>query len=165
MPYIQGEEFTLTDGIDTDQFKVESTDITKPYSVKRSKFLNDREYDCDCNAFFTITSTSDFSAINISSYAYSYGANITIGIQTNSGYNMLEFRDNNGESFVTWWQEQNIEFLNSYDNGYKIFNDVLKIETDTLLSEEQIYQLYIAKKVGIIQFKDRSTHKTWSLIE
>ena len=168
MPYIKGEEFSLTNGIDKVQLKVESVDITKAYT---KECLKNWECSCDCSARCTITSTSYFSPINISCDAYSYGADITFGFQTNSGYNILQFRDNNGGSFVTYWPYQNTEFLNSYDNGYKIFNDVIKIESDTLLlpeillSEEQIYQIYIAKEVGIIQFKDRFNNKTWSLIE
>jgi hypothetical protein len=58
-----------------------------------------------------------------------------------------------------------VEILSSYDNGYKIFSDVLKIENDTLFSYKQIYQIYIAKNIGFIQIKDRFNHKTWSLIE
>ena len=60
--------------------------------------------------------------------------------------------------------DQDIAFEKSFWKKEDV-SYVLKIESDTLLSEKQIYQLYIAKKVGIIQFKDRSTHKTWSLIQ
>ncbi|HBE42141.1 MAG TPA: hypothetical protein DDW27_13210 [Bacteroidales bacterium] len=169
MPYIRGEEFLLTNGIDTFKFIVESVDITKAYTAK---CLKNWECSCDCYAIFTITSTNDFfPTIDISSDTYSYGADFRIAFQTDSGVDILQFRDNNGESFLTYWPYQHNEFLNSYDNGYKIFNDVIKIESDTLLlpeillSETQIYQIYIAKKVGIIQFTDRFNHKTWSLIE
>jgi hypothetical protein len=166
MPYKQGQEFSLTDGINTFQLIVESTDITKAYTHKRSKFLKDWEYFCECDAYSTITSTNDFlPTIVYHSENYDYGADFMISFQTNSGVNVLQFRDNNGESFYTYWPYQHNEILSSYDNGYKIFNDVIKIESDTLPIDVRIYQVYIAQKVGIIQFKDRFNHKTWSLIE
>jgi len=49
----------------------------------------------------------------------------------------------------------------------RFFQDetVLKIESDTLLSDKPFYQIYIAKNVGFIQIKDRAKHKTWNFIE
>jgi hypothetical protein len=56
-------------------------------------------------------------------------------------------------------------WIASYYNGYKLYNNILKLDGDTLIHNPQVIQVYIAKSVGIIQFKDRFNHKTWSLIE
>ena len=57
------------------------------------------------------------------------------------------------------------ENITKFDNGLKEYVDVVKVAYDTLLySETPIYQVFLAKKVGVIQFKDRFDHKTWSLI-
>lgn len=160
MPYIQGEEFSLTDGIDTFQLIVESTDITKAYTVKRSKLLKDWEYFCDCHATSTIS--SDFfpgivyRSENKEDKAAEYF--VTFYHEYPNTAQVFGFQDNNGDTIFATWPYQNCEILSSYDNGYKIFNDVLKIESDTLLLPEIllpdiiIYQIYIAKTVGIIQF-------------
>jgi hypothetical protein len=162
MPYMQGEKISFTDGIDTFQLLVEATDIREPYTMKRLKFQ--KEDECDSYAYCSITGDS-LPGITYSSNGYDYGADFIIGFQFNSGAEDLQFQDNNGESFLTYWPYQHNEILNSYDNGCKVFNDVIMIESDTLAIDIRIYQVFIAKKVGIIQFKDRINHKTWSLIQ
>jgi len=168
MPYIQGEKISFTDGIDTLQLMVDETYIVEPYTAKRFKFLDEDR--CDSYASCSITGDS-LPGITYSSDNYDSGADFKISFQLNSGSNVFQFRDNNGESFLTYWPYQHNEILNSYDNGCKVFYDVIKIESDTLLVPEtllpdiQVYQLYIGKNIGIIQFKDRLNHKTWSLIQ
>jgi hypothetical protein len=162
MPYKSGQQFSLTDGIDTFHLIVETTDIRGPYTMKRLKLQ--KEYKCDSYAYCSITSDS-LPGISYYSDGYDYGADFKIGFQFNSGAEVLQFQDNNGESYLTYWLYQHNEILSSYYNGCKVFNDVIKIESDTLAIDVRIYQVYIAKNVGIIQFKDRSYHKTWSLIE
>jgi hypothetical protein len=162
MPYKQGEKISFTDGIDTFQLIVDATDIREPYTMKRLKSQKDDE--CDSYAYCSITGDS-LPGISYYSDGYDYGADFKIGFQFNSGAEVLQFQDNNGNSYLTYWLYQHNEILNSYDNGCKVFNDVIKIESDTLPIDIRIYQVFIAKKAGIIQFKDRLNHKTWSLIQ
>jgi hypothetical protein len=162
MPYIQGEKISFTDGIDTLQLRVGEIDIRDPYTMKRLKFEKGTE--CDSYAYCSITGDS-LPSISINSDGYDFGADFKIDFQFNSGAEVLQFQDNNGESFLTYWPYQHNEILNNYDNGCKVFNDVIMIESDTVSIDIRIYQVFISRKVGIIQFKDRLNHKTWSLIE
>ncbi len=167
MPYIQGEEFSLTDGIDTFQLIVETTDITKAYTIKEYKYLAN---DCSCRANATITSDFFPTILFFSENREDYAADFVISFLTPyhefpNTVQSFQFQDNNGDTIYSFYPYEHNELLSSYNNGYKIFNDVLKIESDTLLSDILIYQIYIAKRVGIIQFKDRFNHKTWSLIK
>lgn len=174
MPYLQGEEFSLTDGIDTFQFKVEWVDITKAYTFTGSKlyYLNPpSEESCDRDARCNITGPKHiYSMIQI--HGQQHGVldwtHFLISFSTSNS-------DSHEDFYFAYGVENNVEkvssslpgeeILSSYDNGYKIFSDVLKIENDTLFSNNQIYQIYIAKNIGFIQIKDRFNHKTWSLIE
>ena len=167
MPYGQGEEFSLTDGIDTFQLIVETTDITKAYTIKEYKFLAN---DCSCVANSTIASDFLprilFNSESIGNYAADFVISfLTPNYEFPNTTQSFQFQDNNGETISTYYPYEHNEILSNYDNGYKIFNDVIKIESDTLLSDMLIYQICVAKGVGIIQFKDRFNHKTWSLIE
>jgi hypothetical protein len=57
--------------------------------------------------------------------------------------------------------------LTSFYNGYKDYANVLKLESDTVLSyyKPWVYQVWIAESAGIIQFIELKTKKVWSLIE
>jgi hypothetical protein len=162
MPYSKDEKISFTDGTDTFQLMVEAYDIDEPHTEKRLKFQRGAE--CDNSAYWSIKGDS-IPGITIISDGYDYEADFFISFQFDSGSETLQFRDNNGESFLTDWPYQHNEFFNSYDNGCKVFNDVLMIETDTLAADIRIYQIYFAKEAGIIQFKDRLNHKTWSLVQ
>lgn len=182
MPYIQGEEFSLTDGIDTFQFTVKSVDISKAYSFTGFKwyYLNPPSKEsCEYKASCTITSPNhDYSEIRI------YGGDsqpvwtmFKIYLSTpNSEYSEIFIFyygvENNVEKIVSKYntgEEIVEEILNmsSYNNGYKIYSDVLFLEDRTIYiyPNEHIYQIYYAKNVGIIQIKDPVNNKTWSLIE
>jgi len=171
VPYIQDEEFSLTDGIDTFQFIVKRINIQKAYTHKGSKLFEEPgDYICDCSASCTITGPV-YAEILILGYA-SEGESGTVGRfsiifsdpDTHQYYEFVHHVWNNNVDTVYSFLDH-AEILSSYDNGYKIFNNVLKIESDTLLSDKPFYQIYIAKNVGFIQIKDRTKHKTWNFIE
>jgi len=173
MSYKQDEVFSLTDGIDTFQFKVEKIDIQKAYTFTgcRFNYLNPpSERSCDCDAWCNITGPKHvYSEIYISGeHVVSGWTYFWISFETpnSDAYEYFRFAygiENNVEKVISSFPGE--EILSSYDNGYKIFSDVFTIESDTLLSNRQIYQIYIAKNVGFIQIKDRFNQKTWSLIE
>jgi hypothetical protein len=177
MPYIQDEEFSLTDGIDTFQFIVKRIDIEKAYTYKGTKYFT-RDYTCFCSAYCTITGPKHvFPLITFNGNAEEgtdlngdslTSGHFSINFSYSPTYQFFEFHHhvwNNNVEKVFSSSPEHAEILSSYDNGYKIFNDVLKIESDTLLTDKLIYQIYIAKNVGFIQIKDRGKHKTWNLIE
>jgi hypothetical protein len=162
MPYILDEKISFTDGIDTIQLRVEEAYLREPYIMKRFKSVKGGE--CASYAYCSITGDS-LPRISFNSDGYDYEADFKIGFQFISGAEYFGFRHNNGESILTYEPYQHIEIFNSYDNGCKVFKDVIMMESDTLAIDVRIYQICLAKNAGIIQFKDRLAHKTWSLIQ
>jgi hypothetical protein len=171
MPYLQGEEFSLTDGIDAFQFSVTYMYIPRASTITKL-WPMDLGSDCDDYAECTITSPKHvYSQIRIQGLSEEKYARFSMSFATPHYSEKGQFFgfqhniDNNVDTIFATKPYQHVERLSSFDNGYKIYDDVLKFELDTLLSNEQIYQIYYAKNIGFIQIKDRFNHKTWSLIE
>jgi hypothetical protein len=60
-----------------------------------------------------------------------------------------------------------VDLLNSFNNGFKDYPNVLKLDQDTTYpwGKPLIYEIYIAESVGIIQFKESGNKRIWSLME
>jgi len=159
MPYVQGDNISFSDGTDTSQLNVYETHRT---SYSYGKLLSHRA-SCVVEAHAKLSSNSSLPQFNM--YGNSYSADLprsyTINIiDVNFNFTIYNYGvmvyNNNGLT---------CENITKFDNGFKEYVDVVKVAYDTLLySETPIYQVFLAKKVGVIQFKDRFDHKTWSLI-
>jgi hypothetical protein len=158
MPYEQGDKISFTDGIDTFQLNVYETNRTS-YSYRKA--FSSRAI-CQAEAQAKLSSNSSLPQFNM------YGASANLP----RAYNIF-FNDNIYFNFIintngiasTNYDGLVCENLDKFDNGFKEYVDVLKVTYDTLVyTETEIYQVFLAKKIGVIQFNDRFNHKRWNLI-
>jgi hypothetical protein len=171
MPFQKGDKYSFTDGTTTFQLTVDEVYKTDAYTMKQTWPL-DRM--CEVEAYTVMTSNSLLSKIEFKSSLPEPQPNSRGDIDTTFVYFRIIFLSEewsefgfsirDGQISPSIFFSSTIPLLSSFNNGYNVYNNVLKLEHDTLISQLAIYQVYIAESVGIIQFKDRKNHKTWSLI-
>jgi hypothetical protein len=159
MPYKQGDTISFTDGIDTFQLNVNETYRTSAYSIKKAFSYKET---CEVIAYAKLSGNSSLPQFMMSGMSANLPRFYTISF---IGLTNLIFGiDSNGRIFSNDGVFLT-ENLAEYYNGFKEYSNVVEVAYDTIISyETQIYQAYVAKNVGVIQFKDRVNHKTWSLI-
>lgn len=164
LPQTKDKDFNFTDGRDTFKLNViesyRSTGYTlvqpqvgkKPCEIEARIImagnLTSPKIECYCSYYYYPGMKPEEVFYNIS-FLY-------------SEYSHFGFNLNDG---ILSTQLPGISWIASYDNGYKLYYNILKLDGDTIIHNPQVIQVFIAKSVGIIQFKDRFNHKTWSLIE
>ena len=162
IPYKQGDILFFTDGKDTIKFIVNDTFNSTAYTTHHAWPL---DQSCIVEARVNIRGdTLDplNRAIRESSYLNLEDQNFrdySISISSQEiyfEYSTFEFYMHNSEKPAN--------LLSCYDNGYKIYSNVVKLEIDTIILPQRINMVYFAESTGIIQFKDHISHKTWSLI-
>jgi hypothetical protein len=170
MPYKLGDKFSFSDGTSTIQLKVDEAYKSNAHT-QRKGWAGYKM--CTVEARARMTSNTFLPEIEYRSYFPYPAPNSDGDIDTVCvDYEMLFLSSNEWSGFVFEIRAgqvlNKIPLLNSYNNGYKEYFNVMKLEHDTLNisigSISPIFQVYIAESVGIIQFKDRKNNKTWSFI-
>jgi hypothetical protein len=160
MPYKQGDTVSFTDGTDTFQLNVNKTYRTSAYTIKKAFSYKET---CEVIAYAELSGNSSLPQFLMTGMSANLPRFYTISF---TGLTNLIFGiDSNGRIFSndSGFLTEN---LAEYYNGFKEYSNVVEVAYDTIISyETQIYQAYVAKNVGVIQFKDRFNHRTWSLIE
>jgi hypothetical protein len=154
IPYKQGDKLSFTDGKDTFNLKVDTAYRSTNYT--QSSWPIDQA--CQAQADVNISGDTILPKISESCIVEIIG-------QTEKYYRISFYcHENSFFSFDIKDLEKPTGLLTNYDNGYSEYLNVLKLEIDTLTIPQQIYLVYFAESIGIVQFLDRFNHKTWSLI-
>lgn len=170
IPFQKGAKYSFTDGTTTFQLNVNEVYKTDAYIRKQTWPLDKM---CDAEAYAKMTSNSFLSKIEFISSLPEPLPNSSGNMDTTFVYFRIVFLSDewsefgfsirDGQFSNTIFFSTPIPLLSSFNNGYREYSNVLKLEHDTLIGQAAIYQVYVAESVGIIQFKDRKNHKTWSL--
>lgn len=166
IPYKQGDSAFFTDGTDTLKLLVNETYKSGTY---KQRIVWNLEFPCQSSASAYISGDSYSHQIRINSEQIVTSEepemfyNYAISINSND-WSVFNFYVRNNE-IATDFSRIPAQLLLSYNNGYKEYTNVLKLEMDTAgwLNPKMIYKLYIAESVGIIQFTETINHKIWSL--
>ena len=160
LPYELSDIIKFTDQTDTIDFVVEETSLTDAYSFK-----NNCKCACEATALFKTTINHNID-IKIEGHSNYYGT------RTDYEYNLVKY---GGEFYSPqrsddfYFSNENGEITNGiieeYQIGNKIYRNVLELELDTINDEPEIWRLIIADSVGIIQFDDCKSNKTWTRVE
>jgi hypothetical protein len=165
MPFQLGDKCTFTDGTHTFQLNVDEVFKTNAYSMKQSLMAHKL---CEVEAFVKLTGGTFLSQIKYQSFLVEPDPLGSYNIDTTMAYFYITLLSEQWSAFaftIKDGQPLNTNpLLNSFNNGYKEYNNVLKLEHDTLNIQDPIYKVYIAESVGIIQFTYRKNNKSWSLI-
>jgi len=175
IPYVSGSEILFTDGSGIIMLHVEETFRSEPY--KTSSWII--EPYCHSDAIAQISGNPPLPEIMVYSmslndqvkeadYTYTIRGDDVRDADNNilySGSADFSFQAREGKITVNFYKT--VDLLDSFDNGYKEYDNVLKLEKDTALNyyKPWVYQVWIAESVGIIQFRELKTKKVWSLIE
>lgn len=166
LPYKLNDVILFADQSDTIEFIIEETFLSDAYSSK-----NNCKCTCEANALFR---TGINNSIDIKIEAYSiYDVD-----RTNYEYYMIkyggDFYSAQRSDYFYFSDENNgiiIETIPEFTVGDKAYYDVLILELDTIddnslnSRDPDIWKLIIAESVGIIQFHDRKSGKTWSKVK
>ncbi len=171
IPFQKGDQYSFTDGTNTIQINVNEVYRTEAYIEKQSWPMDKM---CTSEAYAKMTSNSFLSNMEFTSSLPEPLPDNSLNRDTASVYfrivllsdewSEFGFSIRDGQFANTIFFSTPIPLLSSFNNGYREYSNVLKLEHDTLINKEAIYQVYVAESAGIIQFKDRKKHKTWSLI-
>ena len=166
IPYKLGGSAYFTDGKDT--FKLYVRETYKSGAYKQHSIWN-MEFPCDISAEAYISGESNSSQIMVNSehhdvpdepaIFYNYSISVNNNDWSDFNFSVTDY-DITTDHGVT-----PVQLLDNYNNGYKDYSNVLKLEMDTVnwLNPKMIYIIYVAESVGIIQFTETLNHKTWSL--
>jgi hypothetical protein len=161
LPYKMNENFHFTDGKDTIELSIIKTSASSEYTIKHSLIA---EKICQADAYAKMTCKS--IPLQIEFKAFYLPEIEPLDISYNIWFLTSEY-----STFLFYFRNDSLDLpnakamiLSSFSNGQKVYSNVLKLENDTTLVDQHIYQIYIAESVGIIQFTDRQNRKTWRLI-
>jgi hypothetical protein len=175
IPYESGVNVSFTDGTDTLRLSVKEVYRSAPY--KSESWIIERSCYSDAQAF--ISGDTAYPEINVLSmnisdpsemadYSYSLTGSTVKDADGNiliSGWSTFSFQliDNK----ITIEHYKPVDLMASYNNGYKEYANVLRLDADTSLNyyKPWVYRVYIAENVGLIQFTELRSEKTWSLDE
>jgi hypothetical protein len=164
IPYEQGDSIYFTDGNDTLKLRVNETYRSKAY--KEHSWIIERSCYIEANA--SLSGDPDSVSISTSGF-YISEENFPIEYRYNISYNIgsASFDFQAWDNRITIDYGITVDLLNSFNNGFKNYANVLKLEQDTTYpwGKPVIYQIYFAELVGIIQFKEPGNQRTWSLME
>ena len=169
MPYQLDSTIQFSDGYDTIKYTIVDTFRSESRSYK-----NNCDCDCGATAYFKtdinsenelkIEGTCNFINNNFIGYVYNFQKYGYIGeyymILKSDDFNLLK---ENG-TFKN-------EIISSFRINSKTYQNVVKLELDTIndgslnWSKPDIWKVYIADSIGIIQFEDLNSRKIWKIIE
>jgi hypothetical protein len=161
--YEQSDSIYFTDGTDTLKLRVNETYRSVAY--KEHSWIIERSCYVEANA--SVSGDPDSVSITTSSF-YTSEENFPIVyryiISYNIGSAFFDFQALDNK--VTLDYSIPVDLLNSFNNGFKDYPNVLKLDQDTTYpwGKPLIYEIYIAESVGIIQFKESGNQRIWSLM-
>lgn len=163
IPYEESDSIYFTDGTDTLKLRVNETYRSVAY--KEQPWIIERSCYVEANA--SVSGDPDSVSITATSY-YTSEENFPIVyryvISYNIGSAFFDFQA--WDNKVTIDYSITVDLLNSFNNGFKDYPNVLKLDQDTTYpwGKPLIYEIYIAESVGIIQFKESGNQRIWSLM-
>jgi hypothetical protein len=164
IPYEEGDSIYFTDGTDTLKLRVNETYRSDAY--KEHSWIIERSCYIEANA--SVSGDPDSVSITTSGFYTSdenFPKNYRYDISYNIGSAFFDFQTLDNKITIDYGIT--VDLLNSFNNGFKDYTNVLKLEQDTTYpwGKPLIYQIYIVESVGIIQFKEPENQRTWSLME
>lgn len=164
IPYEKGDSLLFTDGTDT--LKLRVNEAYRSVAYKELSWII--ELPCDAEANASAAGDPDSVSISVSS-RHESDENVPVAyhylISYNIGSASFEFQVLNNRVTIDYFNTADL--LTSFNNGFKDYQDVLKLDADTTYpwGKPLVYEIYIAESVGIIQFKEPGNQRTWSLME
>jgi hypothetical protein len=163
MPYNMGQTLTFTDGINAFQLKVDQFEVSKKHKVTKGF---DGLYNCPVYAQSDISSSVVYPRINLWSSWGCEDCTTTANMSSVINFSFAVYdMDDGGYSFGFAFKKDNLfinsdyfgsyykgEILNKYHNGHIEYRRVICLEYDTLFMPLDIYKLYVAESVGIIEY-------------
>jgi hypothetical protein len=162
MPYEIGQKCWFTDGTDTIFLVVTEIYRSDEYRIKKPLF---GKMPCNAEALVRMTGSQAGPEIEILSDYFSD----TSPLDGNINYSFLY---DDESSFMVYFADESVlnnpwnqtTLMASFNNGFKTYSKVLRMTIDTTSFANRINQLYVASSVGIIQFRDWKSRKTWRLL-
>ena len=162
MPYKMGQTLTFIDGNKVFPQKVEQFEVSKKHKVSKDFY----GYHCTPYAQAEISSSAAYPKINLWSSWGCSGCGTTINMSSLIHFMFTIYdKDDEGSNFGFAFENESLfmdseyygthykgEMLNKHQNGYKEYSRVICLEYDTLIQAPDIYKLYIAESVGIIEY-------------
>lgn len=173
MPYSKGQTLTFTDGNSEFQLKIEQFEVTKKHKVYKDL---SGLYHCAPYAQSDISSSGAHPKINLWSSWGCVDCTTTANMSSLIHFSFTIFdKDDGGVTFIFAFENQSLyidseyiphckgEILDKHHNGYKEYNRVLCLEYDTIYYLLDIYKLYVAESVGIIEYVRKNGNQSVSL--
>lgn len=169
IPYVRNNYMKFSNGVDTIRFVIDEASYSDSYSYK-----NNCKCDCGADAYFT-TCIANERDLQIEGHSY-YGNSLDINYE----YNFIK----HGYSGDYYIAESSDDFYFSKENGTMsdeiisevtvnnvAYQNVIKLELDTiddnsaLWRKPEIWRIFIADSVGIIQYEYCKTGEIWRIID
>jgi hypothetical protein len=164
MPYKTGQKMLFTDGQDTMHFIIDEDSLSSAYSFKNNCLCY-----CEAQAYFC-SSVDSVHLLKIEGYSYSTMFDVNYNYNfINCVYYNYELVDRYNDRFCFEYASNSwsVDSLPIYQ-GY---SHVLKMQLDTIDNgggvwrKPNIWEIYIAKSVGLIEFSSLKSKSTWRLIK
>lgn len=164
MPYKTGQKILFTNGQDTMHFIIDDDSRTSVYSFKNN-------CDCSCEAQAMFSSSVDSTyLLKIEGYSYSSESHIDYNYEFyNCFYSTDHFMYNFSDEF--WFEYASDKWSVDSLPIYQGYRHVLKMQLDTIddggvmWRRPDIWEIYIAKSAGLIEFSSLKSKSTWRLIK
>jgi hypothetical protein len=163
MPYEIGQKCWFTDGTDTILLVVSEIYRSDEYLLKQPVLFG--KMPCNAEATVRMAGSQAGPEIEILSDYFSD----TSPLDGNINYSFVY---DDESSFMVYFADESVlnnpwnqtTLMASFNNGFKTYNKVIRMTIDTVSVSNRINQMYVASSVGIIQFRDWKSRKTWRLL-
>jgi len=168
IPYQPDSIIRYTDETDTVDFTIEETFKSNNYS-----FRSNCDCLCEANASFRTKTNNDLN-FKIEGYSNYYGEITNYEFSfIRYGYSGEYYTALNSDDFYFGNKNGKMtdDLIAEFQIDNKTYKNVLKIELDTIddnslnWRKPSIWRIFIADSIGIIQFNDCTTRKTWRIIK
>ncbi len=176
MPYRNGQTLSFTDGNNVFQLSVDQSEKSKKHKVyKDLRGL----YHCSPHALAEISSPTTYPKISIWSSIGCVDCTTTSNLSPVIHFSFtITEKDNDQSHFMLAFKGERLfidkeifgdyysaEILSSHYNGHKEYTKVVCIEHDTVYPPMDIYKLYLAESVGIIEYVRKKSNQSVYLID
>ena len=166
IPYQLNRVIKFSDGIDTLEFIINEKYITSSYSTRD---------DCWVEAAFGFEIHNDLD-VKIEIHSYYFGES------TDYNYWFILYDNSSGSYSLVQGERHEFSFYKKngkmvpdiiveYEINGKIYKNIVKVELvkfdhkNVSWEQPDIWRIFVTDSVGLIQFDDRNTNKSWTLIE